>query len=280
MNNCEVKKGQKVYSGLYGGRSGIIFGISGQQDPGSIKSLGGGCVVMGGSADFDIVFDNGTISKCIPESIIRGIQWEIYPEIATEEEIKTALAHAEVTKIAKEESQQIEKEDFSNESANLPEQYPYLETLEHYGTRTGKKFGDRVLGANNIRKELKRLWPEIKFSVRGESFSGGDAIDISWTDGPTEKQVNKITGKYVQGGFDSMTDCSYSVTTPFNTVFGGAKYIHGQRKESPERTIKAGVALGHIITPGMFDQWGSLEGPNCPLDRETRRAIHSEARKI
>lgn len=41
---------------------------------------------------------------------------------------------------------------------------------------------------NYIKKELKAVFPETKFRVRGDYNS----IDINWTDGPTEEMVRKI----------------------------------------------------------------------------------------
>jgi Large polyvalent protein associated domain 29 len=49
--------------------------------------------------------------------------------------------------------------------------------------------------AKQIRKELKEKFPFTKFSVRCER-SG--AINVSWTDFPTEKAVEKIVSKYEQ----------------------------------------------------------------------------------
>ena len=60
-------------------------------------------------------------------------------------------------------------------------------------------YKERVVGAKNIKKELAKAFPGVKFSVRSQSFSGGDFIDIDWTDGPTEEMVKKITDKYQEG---------------------------------------------------------------------------------
>jgi hypothetical protein len=65
--------------------------------------------------------------------------------------------------------------------------------------------------AKILRKRLKAEFPGVKFSVRSESFSMGTAVNISWTDGPTDKQVSAITDLYQGGRFDSMIDMSYSV---------------------------------------------------------------------
>jgi hypothetical protein len=57
-----------------------------------------------------------------------------------------------------------------------------------------------------IKEELTKAFPGIKFSCKSESFSMGDAARIEWTDGPSPKDVEAITGKYQAGHFDGMTD--------------------------------------------------------------------------
>lgn len=64
-----------------------------------------------------------------------------------------------------------------------------------------------------IREELKKLFPSHKFSVRSESFAGGDAVRVSWVDGFTIPQIDEVVKKYAYGRFDSMTDYSYSEHT-------------------------------------------------------------------
>jgi len=44
-----------------------------------------------------------------------------------------------------------------------------------------------------IKQELKDAFPNIKFSVRSDSFAGGDSVHIAWTDGPTTRQVEAIS---------------------------------------------------------------------------------------
>lgn len=52
---------------------------------------------------------------------------------------------------------------------------------------------DVTKSATEIRKALKTKYPGIKFSVRAKRFAGGSSVDVSWTDGPTEKEVGKAT---------------------------------------------------------------------------------------
>jgi hypothetical protein len=91
-----------------------------------------------------------------------------------------------------------------------------------------------VAAAKNIRIELARSFPGIKFSVKSERFSMGNAIRISWTDGPTSAQVEEISKKYEAGDFDGMTDCyNYRKDHAWPDAFGDSKYISHSREYSP-----------------------------------------------
>lgn len=105
------------------------------------------------------------------------------------------------------------------------------------GTWRGKR--GYVVAAENMRRELKRKFPKTKFSVTSESFSMGNAVRISWTDGPTDKQVSEITNKYQQGWFDGMTDCYQYVASDWTAAFGSAKYVTTSRHTS--RALEAKV---------------------------------------
>ena len=87
--------------------------------------------------------------------------------------------------------------------------------------------------AKNIRKELAAVFPGARFSVTSSRYSGGDSIDIRWTDGPTSKAVEAITGKYSGGSFDGMIDLYTDEDTPWTAVYGSAKYVHESRDLSP-----------------------------------------------
>lgn len=65
--------------------------------------------------------------------------------------------------------------------------------------------------AKLIRAELKRTFPGITFSVRSSTYSGGASIDVSWTDGPTESLVERITSKYQGKDFDGSIDMGVSI---------------------------------------------------------------------
>lgn len=93
--------------------------------------------------------------------------------------------------------------------------------------------------AKNIRIELKRAFPKVKFSVRSERFSMGDAIRISWTDGPTTAQVDEIADRYTAGSFDAMQDMYVNSRSAWKDAFGDAKYISTSRTNSPAAIASA-----------------------------------------
>lgn len=104
----------------------------------------------------------------------------------------------------------------------LQAKYPHL-------APTNNEQSGRITATKNIRIELKRAFPGVKFSVSSRTFSMGDSIDVSWTDGPTSKLVNKIINKYSGGSFDGMTDSYTYSHDAWTDAFGDAKYVHGTR---------------------------------------------------
>jgi len=261
--------GQKVHSILYGGRDGVISAISGQQDPASIRSLGGGCVVMGGRATIDVTFEDH-ISRAIPESIIRGVQWYILDEIECQETIDKANEKAieAVTKAKQSDKEKAEAR--ATIRAELPAKYPHLSPMNEE-----MKYRGHALGAKNLRIELKRAFPSVKFSVRSESYSGGCSINVGWVDGPLTEDVEKVSDKYQEGNFDGMEDLyNYDHDNVWPDVFGGARYVFEHRHESADLLTKVAKDWGY--TGSMeIDQMGLLPG----LDHETSQMIYREARK-
>jgi len=96
-----------------------------------------------------------------------------------------------------------------------------------------------VTAAKNIRIELKRAFPAVKFSVKTRKFSGGDAIDVSWVDGPTTGMVDAIIDRYQSGSFDGMTDCYNYEANAWTDAFGDSKYIHSRREYSDAFVARA-----------------------------------------
>lgn len=60
--------------------------------------------------------------------------------------------------------------------------------------------------AKLLRQALKEAFPGVKFSVRSSTYAGGASIRVGWTDGPTAKMVETVSGKFSGAYFDGMID--------------------------------------------------------------------------
>ena len=105
--------------------------------------------------------------------------------------------------------------------------------------------------AKQIKAELKAAFPTVKFSVKSDIFTGGDAVRISYQDGPTTKQVNDIVGKFQGGSFNSMEDI-YEYDNR-NEFLPQVKYVQVRRDKSEEKKAVIMEMIG--ITPESEDQW-------------------------
>ncbi len=65
--------------------------------------------------------------------------------------------------------------------------------------------------AKIARKLLAVTFPGVKFSVTSDYYSMGSSVRVRWTDGPTERQVNRAVSPLYQRRFDGMTDSTYYV---------------------------------------------------------------------
>jgi len=228
-NESILKIGQRVFSSLYGGRYGVISNIHGDQDPNSVRHLSN-IVATGGKAYFDIVFENGTMSKNVPESILRGQQWRIYDEMVNSEEIDQLITNYKETYLRAEKKRQEVEEKRQIERDGLRLKYSHLKQVSNNESSS-------KTGASNLRKELRMAFPKAKFSVR---MSGGHAIDITWKDGPTKKQVEAISDKYQEGNFNGMEDIyEKDQSNVWPSVFGGDRYVFCSREYSDELIQKA-----------------------------------------
>jgi len=95
-------------------------------------------------------------------------------------------------------------------------------------------YRDAVHVAKNVRKDLARNFPGVKFSVRKDGYS---RLNIEWTDGPTEDEVKAVAGKHQDACDRDRWNEDLWVYSPthFTTVFGGVENIWYRRDISPER---------------------------------------------
>jgi hypothetical protein len=117
-------------------------------------------------------------------------------------------------------------------AAAMQAAFPYLVPV-------GGKVDSLVAAAKNMRIELARAFPGVKFSVKSRRFSGGDSIDVSWTDGPTGDQVDAIIDRYSAGSFDGMQDLYTYERSAWTDAFGDAKYVNSRRDASDKAVASA-----------------------------------------
>ena len=98
--------------------------------------------------------------------------------------------------------------------------------------------------AQNLRTELKRKFPGVKFSVTSSSFSGGNSITVHYEDGPAFDDVEGIVNRYQDSHADAESGDYWDYDpSAFNEVFGGAKFTHLERDMSAatESVLFAGI---------------------------------------
>jgi conjugative element/phage-associated large polyvalent protein len=167
---------------------------------------------------------------------------------------------------AKERAEQKVKDDIVK--AKLLKEYPYLLIFDN-----NTKLSSHAHCAKNIRAELKRKYPNFKFSVTSESFSMGNAVRVGWTDGPTEKEIGNIAKRYEYGTFNGMIDMYESHHSVFNDTFGSIKYASTSRTLTKQRYIEAAEAMKvHIV----FDQHDNMD--YIKNDRDVQRRVSNWVR--
>lgn len=141
-------------------------------------------------------------------------------------------------------AKQAAADDKARQLRELPQQWPQLKAYDPAGKLNGP-----TLAAHNIRVLLKEQFPKVKFSVKSDRYSGGDAIDIRWTDGPNTKAVEKIADQFEAGSFNGQEDIYEYAHSVFRDLFGDAKYIHVNRDHSDAAIAQAIEAL-YLNTEG------------------------------
>jgi hypothetical protein len=170
------------------------------------------------------------------------------------EEARLRNESAEQRRIEEEKRNAAEK----IETDKLKKEFPYL-TL-----KSDTRKSEHALVGHNVRQILKRNFPGHTFSVRTECFAGGDACDVKWTDGPTDKEVNDLIGRFKEGYVNSMEDI-YEYTRDAFHVFGGVKYLHTYRTVSKIHFEEIAKELEIDIIFDEFDRMDTykMEGWQC-----------------
>ncbi len=213
-----IKVGTHVYTNLYNYGQGIVVAIHGEQQPDTIRHMGGGVVAMGGSAHFDIVFADGRSAMKLPESILHGVQWNILDNSpASAVEIEQAKAKAE--EYQQEAKQQAEAKATAAQDAR--EALRVNPEFDHL-IQVDDRYCPAKEVAKNVRRHLKKHFPGVKFSVRTDINS----INVSYSDEALDHQaIEEKADLFQEGYFNGMEDIYERSNSPFNGVFGGVKFV-------------------------------------------------------
>lgn len=93
-----------------------------------------------------------------------------------------------------------------------------------------------------MKKALQSAFPSVKFSCRLSRGTAYGNVSVSWVDGPSTQDVEKVTSRFEGMGFDGMTDSSYTKPTAIviegETFRSGLNLILTQRGNSPEKVAE------------------------------------------
>jgi phospholipid N-methyltransferase len=119
--------------------------------------------------------------------------------------------------------------------------------------------------AKILREALKKEFPEIKFSVRSKSYSMGSSIDITYTDGPIAKDVEKITSEFEDVRYDDMTG---------EILSGGNRFVHVSRdvSEENEKAIFNQIQKEYV----NFDGWTLEDYHKGRMDWDVARIFRNK----
>ena len=116
---------------------------------------------------------------------------------------------------------------------------------------------ESAIAAKSIKTELKKAFPEIVFSVKSKNYSMGDSVTISWENGPTAEEVEKLVGRYQYGYFNGMEDI-YEYNRDREETTGSTKYLHFDREISEDGRKAIAKSLcelnGVEFTPSAWNE--------------------------
>lgn len=149
-----------------------------------------------------------------------------------------------------------------------------------------------------VRLALVKAFPGVKFSVKKD----GTCLRVEWIDGPTQNEVDAVSGQFAGGRFDGSIDYAYNVThwlladgsaivaksegtenqrsyhAPINNpqpegaikVSFGARFVFAQRRLSPALTsqLLRGVCERFGLSPLQFSVCTSYDGKSGSISND------------
>lgn len=172
-----------------------------------------------------VIFQDGFKPEPFQFDTLTKRPYEVLGDLipATDEEIAELEQRVadRIARLAIEKASEDDARARGLEATRTNPDYAHLTVCEHSGG---------VEAAKNLRKDLKKHFPGVKFSVRSDYSS----INVKWVDGPTRAMVEAIANRYQSGSFNGMEDIYEFSHSPFTTLFGGAQYVFCYRDLSDE----------------------------------------------
>lgn len=158
-----------------------------------------------------------------------GLYYDLEAPRFSDEEIAEAIERGNAFLAEQKAQKEAEAQAFAKAMEEARLTYSDL-----YEQKPGNGFVDAAFVAKNIRKGLAAKFPGQKFSVRKDGY---DSIRVSWTDGPTEAEVEAVAGLFEEHSErDRYNDDLWDYSdTAFTAVFGGVRYLWINREISDER---------------------------------------------
>ena len=128
--------------------------------------------------------------------------------------------------------------------------------------------------ARLIRKALKSAFPNTKFSVRSDKYSGGASIRVNYNGaggGPLSEDVESVTDFFKGAGFDGSIDMKYSkyhymlpdgtfITGKSMGTAGSMGYVEGWENEMPEGAVEVHFGSTYVF---VNDHGPTRHRENC-----------------
>lgn len=128
----------------------------------------------------------------------------------------------------------------------------YTDRAEEYKKANPKRTSSHAGAAKTLKAELQTAFPGIKFSVKSDSFSMGDSVNVSYEDGPAYHIVDDIASKYQYGHFNGMEDI-YEYSNRRDDL-PQSKYVHVSRSQSKETRSALDAACAKMLGDGWTNE--------------------------
>lgn len=227
----KIQVGTKISGGPYHHDVGVVT----RYEPGAANCFVIGRSMAPVSGYVDVLWPTCE-SRHIPVEIVTSLPYRVHDGLATDEEVAAVRAQLAVYQAEQKAKADKTTKSRAAERERLLAQYPHLlRPSEHESTLT--------CAAKNIRTLLKAAFPRTKFTVRTERYSGGNSINVGWTDGPTTSEVKAITDRFQGGDFDGMTDSYDYRHSVWGNLFGEGHYVFENRAHSTAALLAVCTAI-------------------------------------